>query len=212
MQHRLGQARALDLDGIDLGTAVDEVRQMVREQPLGADIGLRIFKVGMVWPLEASGTHEELLAQGRASVRRTTDALGTAQRWREKAAAEGLSIRDLVIEVTGRQSFVGSPLTVASQLNHFVQHDACDGFILVPHLTPGGLDPFVDRVVPLLQEIGVLRTEYAGAAPTEIETQAEYAESRRVGSVLGKVSSASRISTWLSRSMAARSSRPRVSA
>ena len=105
---------------------------------------------------------EELLAQGRASVRRTTDALGTAQRWREKAAAEGLSIRDLVIEVTGRQSFVGSPLTVASQLNHFVQHDACDGFILVPHLTPGGLDPFVDRVVPLLQEIGVLRTEYAG--------------------------------------------------
>ena len=105
---------------------------------------------------------EELLAQGRASVRRTTDALGTAQRWREKAAAEGLSIRDLVIEVTGRQSFVGSPLTVASQLNHFVQHDACDGFILVPHLTPGGLDPFVDRVVPLLQEIGVLRAEYAG--------------------------------------------------
>ncbi|WP_281712125.1 NtaA/DmoA family FMN-dependent monooxygenase [Dermacoccus nishinomiyaensis] len=106
---------------------------------------------------------EELLAQGRASVRRTTDALGTAQRWREKAAAEGLSIRDLVIEVTGRQSFVGSPLTVASQLNHFVQHDACDGFILVPHLTPHGLDEFVDRVVPLLQERGVYRTDYEGS-------------------------------------------------
>ena len=40
--------------------------------------------------------------------------------------------------------------------------DAADGFILVPHLTPGGLDEFVDRVVPLLQERGVFRTEYTG--------------------------------------------------
>lgn len=44
--HRSDQTRvavvSANLDGIDLGTAVDEVRQMVREQPLGADIGLRI--------------------------------------------------------------------------------------------------------------------------------------------------------------------------
>ncbi|MFD6280933.1 F420-dependent methylene-tetrahydromethanopterin reductase, partial [Streptomyces sp. NPDC060209] len=37
-----------------------------------------------------------------------------------------------------------------------------DGFILVPHLTPGGLDDFVDRVVPLLQEKGVHRPDYTG--------------------------------------------------
>ena len=43
-----------------------------------------------------------------------------------------------------------------------MQSDACDGFILVPHLTPHGLDGFVDRVVPLLQERGTFRTEYAG--------------------------------------------------
>jgi alkanesulfonate monooxygenase SsuD/methylene tetrahydromethanopterin reductase-like flavin-dependent oxidoreductase (luciferase family) len=43
-----------------------------------------------------------------------------------------------------------------------VQSDACDGFILVPHLTPHGLDDFVDGVVPLLQERGSFRTEYAG--------------------------------------------------
>ena len=39
---------------------------------------------------------------------------------------------------------------------------ASDGFILVPHITPGGLDVFADRVVPLLQERGVFRTEYEG--------------------------------------------------
>jgi hypothetical protein len=32
----------------------------------------------------------------------------------------------------------------------------------VPHLTPHGLDDFVDQVVPLLQERGAYRTEYSG--------------------------------------------------
>jgi hypothetical protein len=32
----------------------------------------------------------------------------------------------------------------------------------VPHLTPHGLDEFVDTVVPLLQERGAFRTYYAG--------------------------------------------------
>ena len=45
-------------------------------------------------------------------------------------------------------------------MNHFVQSDGSDGFVLAPHLTPTGLDDFVDDVVPLLQERGVLRTEY----------------------------------------------------
>ena len=43
-----------------------------------------------------------------------------------------------------------------------MQADASDGFILVPHITPGGLDEFADKVVPLLQERGVFRTEYEG--------------------------------------------------
>ncbi|WP_369183942.1 LLM class flavin-dependent oxidoreductase [Streptomyces sp. Y1] len=100
------------------------------------------------------------LVQGRV---RHGDPLATAARWREVAAEKGLSSRELVIEVTGRQSFVGAPATVARQIDEFVQHDAADGFILVPHLTPGGLDDFVDRVVPLLQERGVFRTEYTGS-------------------------------------------------
>ena len=59
--------------------------------------------------------------------------------------------------------FVGSPTTVADEINQLVQADASDGFILVPHITPGGLEPFVDEVVPLLQERGVFRADYTGA-------------------------------------------------
>ena len=64
--------------------------------------------------------------------------------------------------MTGRQSFIGAPATIARTINDFVQADAADGFILVPHITPAGLDPFVDKVVPLLQERGVFRADYTG--------------------------------------------------
>jgi len=95
------------------------------------------------------------------------DPLATANEWRARATAEHLSIRELIIEVTGRQSFVGSASTVAQTINDFVQQHASDGFILVPHITPGGLDEFADTVVPLLQERGVFRTEYAGTTLRE---------------------------------------------
>jgi FMN-dependent oxidoreductase (nitrilotriacetate monooxygenase family) len=110
---------------------------------------------------------EHTVARGRASVRMYRDPLATAREWRQKAAAQNLSIRELIIEVTSRQSFIGSPATVATMISDFVQADASDGFILVPHITPGGLDEFADTVVPLLQERGQYRTEYTGTTLRE---------------------------------------------
>lgn len=105
---------------------------------------------------------EHTIARGRAQVRMYRDPLATAREWRERAAANNWSIRDLVIETGNRQAFVGTPARVAETINDFVQADASDGFILVPHITPGGLDSFADSVVPLLQERGVYRTAYEG--------------------------------------------------
>ena len=110
---------------------------------------------------------EHNVARGRASVRMYRDPLATAAQWRAKAEEGKLSIRELIIEVTGRQTFVGSAATIAAELNALVQADASDGFILVPHITPGGLDEFADTVVPLLQERGVFRTEYEGSTLRE---------------------------------------------
>lgn len=104
------------------------------------------------------------VTQGRV---RHGDPKALATAWRERAEADNLSIRELVIAVTNRQQFVGSADQVAAEIDRYVQSDACDGFILVPHLTPHGLDDFVDSVVPLLQERGVFRTEYGGATLRE---------------------------------------------
>jgi alkanesulfonate monooxygenase SsuD/methylene tetrahydromethanopterin reductase-like flavin-dependent oxidoreductase (luciferase family) len=130
-----------------------------------------ILLLGQLWNRDLSGydaegplpaidpdVSDESIIQGRAGM--YSDRLATAAEWRARAEQKNLSIRELIIEVTGRQSFIGTPARVAAELNTYVQTDACDGFILVPHLTPGGLDDFVDTVVPLLQERGVLRTEY----------------------------------------------------
>jgi alkanesulfonate monooxygenase SsuD/methylene tetrahydromethanopterin reductase-like flavin-dependent oxidoreductase (luciferase family) len=83
-----------------------------------------------------------------------------------RALAEGgnLTLRDVMVRTRARHSFVGSPQTVAQAIFDHVQQDACDGFILVPHITPGGLDRFADDVVPLLQERGALRAGYEPGA------------------------------------------------
>jgi len=99
------------------------------------------------------------LTQGRT---RRGDTVAIAEKWRALSREKGLSIRQTVIEAGGRQFFIGTPEAVATELEEFVRKEAADGFILVPHLTPGGLDEFVDRVVPLLQERGAFRTEYRG--------------------------------------------------
>ncbi|MDH6491473.1 NtaA/DmoA family FMN-dependent monooxygenase [Streptomyces sp. SAI-127] len=99
------------------------------------------------------------LTQGRT---RRGDTVAIAEKWAALSREKGLSIRQTVIEAGGRQLLIGTPDAVATELDEFVQREAADGFVLVPHLTPGGLDAFVDEVVPLLQERGAFRTGYQG--------------------------------------------------
>ncbi len=157
----------------DTDAAAQELAREVRLQQVSGQTAIKFAE--QLWNRDLSGLDpdgplpdfdpepgENTIARGRASVRMYRDPVAIARQWREKAEAGKLSLRELIIEVTGRQSFVGSPGTVAATINEFVQADASDGFILVPHITPGGLDEFADTVVPLLQERGVFRTEYTG--------------------------------------------------
>jgi len=151
-----------------------ELAQVVRRQQVSGQTAIAFLE--QLWNRDLSGydpdgplpdvdpdVGEHTIARGRASVRMYRDPLATAAQWRAKAEAEKLSIRDLIIEVTGRQTFIGSAATVANSINDLVQADVSDGFILVPHITPGGLDEFADTVVPLLQERGLFRSEYEGS-------------------------------------------------
>jgi alkanesulfonate monooxygenase SsuD/methylene tetrahydromethanopterin reductase-like flavin-dependent oxidoreductase (luciferase family) len=159
------------LGGTDAEAA--ELARQVRRQQVSGPTAIAFLE--QLWNRDLSGYDpdgplpdidpdpgENTIARGRASVRMYRDPLAIAAQWRARAEAEKLSIRELIIEVTGRQTFVGSPASIAGQINDLVQANAADGFILVPHITPGGLDEFADTVVPLLQERGIFRTEYEG--------------------------------------------------
>ncbi|MFJ8091157.1 NtaA/DmoA family FMN-dependent monooxygenase [Streptomyces griseofuscus] len=162
----------------DTDAEAAELAREVRRQQVSGATALKHLE--FVWNRDLSGydpegplpdidplVSEEHISRGRAQVRMYRDPVAIAREWRELAEANKWSIRDLVINNGNRQTFVGAPATVARTINEFVQADASDGFILVPHITPGGLDPFADKVVPLLQEQGVFRADYEGTTLRE---------------------------------------------
>ena len=60
----------------------------------------------------------------------------------------------------GHRTFAGTPEQVADELQIWFEQGAADGFNIMPPYLPGGLDDFVDQVVPILQDRGLFRTEY----------------------------------------------------
>jgi FMN-dependent oxidoreductase (nitrilotriacetate monooxygenase family) len=157
----------------DTDAEADELSRYVRAQQVSGATAIKLLE--QVWNRDLSAydpdgplpdvdpvAGENTISLGRASVRMNKDPLTTAALWRELAADKHLSIRELMIEVSARQSFVGSARTVADKMERFVEERVCDGFILVPHITPGGLDRFADEVVPLLQERRAFRADYEG--------------------------------------------------
>lgn len=62
---------------------------------------------------------------------------------------------------------VGSPKSVAEQMEQWLQEDAADGFVVMPPYSPGGAERFLDQVVPELQRRGVFRREYQGSTLRE---------------------------------------------
>ncbi|MDB4975242.1 MAG: putative monooxygenase [Myxococcaceae bacterium] len=82
----------------------------------------------------------------------------------ELAARENLTVRQLAARFGGYGglAFVGTKQTIADELEEWLVSRASDGFnIMFPYL-PGGLDDFVDQVVPELQRRGLFRREYEG--------------------------------------------------
>jgi alkanesulfonate monooxygenase len=80
------------------------------------------------------------------------------------AKGENLTVRQLAQRLGGYGGpvLMGTPRMIADQMEEWLVTEACDGFnIMFPYL-PGGLDDFVDRVVPELQRRGIFRREYEG--------------------------------------------------
>jgi FMN-dependent oxidoreductase (nitrilotriacetate monooxygenase family) len=62
----------------------------------------------------------------------------------------------------GHRVFAGTPEQVADTIEEWFTSGAADGFNVMPPYYPGGLEVFVDTVVPILRERGLFRSEYTG--------------------------------------------------
>ena len=79
------------------------------------------------------------------------------------ARAESLTLRQVALRfATPRSHFVGTPEQVADAFQRWFEGGAADGFVSFESL-PGQLEVFVDKVVPLLQQRGIYKQDYAGA-------------------------------------------------
>ena len=86
------------------------------------------------------------------------------QRVIERAGRHNLTVRQLaqIAGSYGGLALVGTPMMIADQMEEWLYGEACDGFNIMFPYVPGGLDDFVDRVVPELQRRGLFRREYEG--------------------------------------------------
>ncbi len=87
----------------------------------------------------------------------------------ELGKRENLTVRQIAGRLGGYGGLgmLGTPAMIADQMEEWLVTSACDGFnVMFPYL-PGGLDDFVDKVVPELQRRGLFRTEYEGTTLRE---------------------------------------------
>mgnify|MGYP000013990536 CR=1 FL=1 len=81
------------------------------------------------------------------------------------ARRDQLTIRQLYEKVAtgrGHWTLVGTPKTIADQLEHWFTTGAADGFNVLSPTLPHGLKDFAEGVIPELQRRGLFRTEYTG--------------------------------------------------
>src|SRR5262245_23121889 len=86
------------------------------------------------------------------------------QRAIDLAKRENLTVRQLAQRLGGHSglSMIGTPKTIADEMEEWLMTEGSDGFTVQFPYLPGGLDDFVDKVVPELQRRGIFRREYEG--------------------------------------------------
>ncbi len=89
----------------------------------------------------------------------------TVRNFRAIVERDRPTVRDLYQRFSsarGSYPLIGDPVQVADVLEEWLVTEAADGFIIQPAVLPGGLEDFVDLVVPELQRRGIYRQDYQG--------------------------------------------------
>ncbi len=146
-------------EAVDRRARLDELGDLpARVQYLGALLGLTIEPAHLDEPLTAD---QLTRARPHPQDPRSMRAFELARR--------GLSIREIIAygPINYCPVVVGTPEQVADMLERWYRADTGSGFSIAPDVAADGVTDFIDQVVPLLQQRGVFRKEYAGSTLRE---------------------------------------------
>jgi alkanesulfonate monooxygenase SsuD/methylene tetrahydromethanopterin reductase-like flavin-dependent oxidoreductase (luciferase family) len=131
-------------EGRDLGAGIAELRE------LGRPFGWHDFT-----RYDLDAPFPDVAHLGQKSFRTQANAIA------KLAKDNGFTLRQVVehLRDASRSPFVGSPETVADTIQHWFEHGGFDG-INVTVNAPSEFALFTDRVLPILRERGVVRSEY----------------------------------------------------
>lgn len=96
--------------------------------------------------------------------------LSMGEAMRKLADEPGMTLRrwyENVANARGHVNIIGTPEQVAEKLAMWIDTNAADGFIVAPSVVPNSIDEFVDKVIPVLQDMGRYRTQYEGSTLRE---------------------------------------------
>ncbi|MFC8528862.1 NtaA/DmoA family FMN-dependent monooxygenase [Nocardia sp. NPDC057227] len=79
----------------------------------------------------------------------------------------GRTVREIVRDGVGHLTVTGGPKTVADTIEAWFATGTVDGFNLMFDVIDESFEPFVDEVVPILQERGLFRRHYTGSTLRE---------------------------------------------
>ena len=160
---RAGEVLILPGLGFVLGSTEAEARERRRMLEAGVDPVLRARTLA-----QTAGIDPDLIDPSRplsAELAATASDSSFAKSIVARAMETGLPFGEVAASFTGLPGgleFTGSPEQFADLVEEWVGSGASDGFTLQPATVPGDLERFVDHVVPILQERGRFRREYAG--------------------------------------------------
>ena len=120
--------------------------------------GMALLSGHLNFDLSKLSPDDEMMSRAEPELQR-------GRRLYQKENGESLTVNEVAQrhgQSVGLPQFVGTPASVADQLEAFFDQVGGDGFMLSPIYCPGAIEEFVDLVVPELQRRGRFRTSYAG--------------------------------------------------
>ncbi|MGZ4475660.1 MAG: LLM class flavin-dependent oxidoreductase [Nocardioides sp.] len=132
----------------------------IRQLETLAGVSLRHLELDEAVPLDVFGAAGDVLNNDRS---RKQVVANIVQRDRP-------TLRELLHRLAGGRGHNvvhGTPTQIADTIQEWFEGGAADGFNVMPPLYPQLLDAFTEKVVPILQDRGLFRTEYEGSTLRE---------------------------------------------